>query len=220
MADTKPTTSSQTLSRGLTALELLAQAEKPLTIRELSERLGLHRSITYRIVRTLADHGLVVRNESGALQLGARLAGLARNVARALQAAALTELTLIANDLRMTAFLATLDSDMDEAVTLASVEPRHADAVVAQRPGNRHPISLGAPGRAIRRQLTSESFERPYETSHDEVIAGLSSVAVPLAIPGQHPAALAVVYLTGPTDIEAIGARLERGARTIHEDLS
>ena len=92
--------------------------------------------------------------------------------------------------------------------------------IVAQRPGNRHPVDQGAPGRAITRQLTAESAAVPYETSHDEVIPGLSCVAVPLAIDGQHPAALAVVYLTQPVDVDAIGARLERAANAIREHLS
>jgi len=220
MTETKQSTSSQTLSRGLTALEVLAEADKPLTIGELSERLQLHRSITYRIVRTLEDHRFLVRSPTGELELGARLAGLARNVARDLQSAALPVLTLIANELGMTAFVVTLDSGTNEAVTLASVEPRHADAAVAQRPGNRHSVDHGAPGRAIRRQIRGETPTRTYETSHDEVIPGLSSVAVPLAVPGQRPAALAVVYLTQPRDVDVLGARLERAARAIREDLS
>ena len=220
MAETKQPAMSQTLSRGLSALEVLAEAEAPLTIGELASRLDLHRSITYRIVRTLEAHRLVVRNEAGELELGARLAALARNVRSDLQAAALPELTVLANELQMTAFIAILDTESDEAVTLISVEPRHGNAVVAQRPGGRHPIERGAPGRAIRRQLVGEASACPYETSQDEVIAGLSSVAVPLPVPGGPPAALAVVYLTQPLDVEAIGARLERAVEAIRSDLA
>ncbi|MBB1154741.1 MULTISPECIES: IclR family transcriptional regulator [Amycolatopsis] len=216
MTEAKQAAGSQTLSRGLTALEVLAEADAPLSIGELASRLGLHRSIAYRIVRTLEDHGLVVRGANGELELGARLAALARNVSRDLQSTALPELTVLANELGMTAFLATLDGE-DSVVTLASVEPRQATAAVAQRPGSRHPITDGAPGRAILQQLRGE--KTPYETSHDEVIPGLSSIAVPLAVPGQHPAALAVVYLTGPADISAIGARLARAAQVIRAEL-
>lgn len=219
MTDAANATASQTLSRGLTALEVLADAEGTLTIAELSKRLGLHRSITYRIVRTLEDHGLVVRNASGELELGARLAALARGVARDLQAAALPELTSVANELGMTAFIVILDSDETDAVTLASVEPRHAAAAVAQRPGSRHPISRGAPGRAIEALLAREHPVGHFETSTDEVITGLSSIAVPLAVPGYRPASVAVVYLTQPVDAVAIAARLERAAAVIRDEL-
>ncbi|WP_415856979.1 helix-turn-helix domain-containing protein, partial [Sinomonas sp. G460-2] len=59
---------SQTLSRGLRALEILADSRTPLTIAEVAESLGLHRSIAYRIIRTLEDHSLVERDDSGRLQ--------------------------------------------------------------------------------------------------------------------------------------------------------
>jgi DNA-binding IclR family transcriptional regulator len=234
MTDAKRPAGSQTLSRGIEALKVLGDADEPMSIAALAERLGLHRSITYRIVRTLEDHGLVTRDGGGGLALGPGFAALARKVAGGLQSAALPELTLVANELRMTAFLAVLDGE-DHVVTLASVEPRHGTAAVAQRPGSRHSIHRGAPGRAIRRQLQpaspgsaaraasdgsydgepGASSDAPYETSHDEVIAGLASVAVPLAVPGQHPAAIAVVYLGEPVDVGEIGARLVRAAEAV-----
>lgn len=233
----RPTTSpqstarsgSQTLSRGLTALELLAESESPITIAELSQRLGLHRSITYRIVRTLEEHRLVVRDAGGELRLGPRLASLARSVFYDLQAAALPELTVLANDLAMTAFIAVLDGA--EVSTLVSVEPRHTHVAVAQRPGTRHQVTVGAPGRAIHSIMSAaecavvtelsgrlvEQLSDPprYTTSHDEVVRGLSSIAVPLAVPGQPPAALAVVYLSDEVDTERIARSLLASADAI-----
>ncbi len=47
---------SQTLSRGIRALEILAAAQAPLTIAELADAMGVHRSVAYRILRTLEDH--------------------------------------------------------------------------------------------------------------------------------------------------------------------
>lgn len=216
MSEEKQSARLQTLSRGLTALEVLADADTALSIRELAARLGLHRSITYRIVRTLEEHRLVTRDAAGDLNLGASLASLARNVSRDLRTAALPELTLLANELGMTAFLAVLDHD--DAVTLVSVEPRAVVAAVAQRPGIRHPLDRGAPGRAVRRLVREGAWALPYETSHDEVIQGLSSIAVPLDLPGQPPAAIAVVYLTGPAEVPAIAGRLARAAGAIRDD--
>ena len=59
----------------------------------------------------------------------------------------------------------------------------------------------------------------PYESSHDEVIQGLSSIAVALDAPGQPPAAVAVVYLTGPADVPAIAERLTHAVRVIHDEM-
>src|SRR5690606_4994245 len=138
---------SQTLSRGIRILELLAEARGPLTIDEITDRMGVHRSIAYRLLRTLEDHGLVGRDPTGRVALGARMAVLAAAVATDLQSEALPELTAVANELGITCFLTVLDQD--QCITLASVEPRHAVAPMAQRPGARHSVAVGAPGKAI-----------------------------------------------------------------------
>ncbi|MFD1213162.1 IclR family transcriptional regulator [Arthrobacter sp. GCM10027362] len=225
---------SQTLSRGIRALEILADAPAPMTIAELSAALGVHRSIAYRILRTLEDHALVMRDPSGRVQAGPGLAALARGVSRDLQSAALPELTLLANQLKMTAFIAVWDQH--DCVTLVTVEPRHAGATLAQRPGTRHSFSAGAPGIAIQSALSEEQWERlapgqqyrpesraaaglGYAVSHDEVIPGVSSVGAPIRIPGQLPAAIAVVYIHADIGNEEIGQALVRAAASIEAEL-
>ena len=220
---------SQTLSRGIRILEVRADARTPLTIDALSAMLGLHRSVTYRLLRTLEDHRLVVRDGAGRIALGSRLAALAAGVSHDLQAAALPELTAIANELGMTCFLTVLDGD--EIVTLVSVEPRHTLGSIAQRPGTRHPVGVGAPGKAIASRLTASRWpdsldddhraelamvrEQGWASSHDEVITGLRAVAVPLAVHGSPAAALAVVYVSSSRPETEIAARLIEGAATI-----
>lgn len=220
---------SQTLSRGIRILEVLADARTPLTIDALSATLGLHRSVTYRLLRTLEDHRLVIRDGAGRIALGSRLAALAAGVSHDLQAAALPELTTIANELGMTCFLAVLDGG--EIVTLVSVEPRHTMGSIAQRPGTRHPVGVGAPGKAIASRLPESQWpdalddehraelavvrEQGWASSHDEVITGLRAVAVPLAAHGSPAAALAVVYVSSSRPGTEIAARLIEGAATI-----
>ena len=215
---------SQTLSRGIRILEVLADARGALTIDDIAGRLDVHRSIA---------HGLVTRDASGAVSLGARMAALAAGVAHDLQAEALPELTAIANELGMTCFLAVLDGA--ECITLASVEPRHAVASVAQRPGARHSVTVGAPGKAIPAQLDpgevpadispalradiDTAAARGYATSHDEVIPTVQSVAVPLRLRGQRPAAIAVVHVATDLDDGEIATRLQRSADLIREAL-
>jgi DNA-binding IclR family transcriptional regulator len=224
---------SQTLSRGIRILEILADAREPLTIDELAQRLGVHRSVAYRLLRTLEHHRLTVRDPGGRIILGARLAALAAGVAHDVQAEALPELTSAANELAMTCFLAVLDAD--EIVTLTSVEPRHAIASVAQRPGTRHSIGLGAPGKVILASLPQHDWpadvdaphraeldevrDRGYAISHDEVIPGLRSTAVPLKLPNGQPAALAVVYVSSTRSDAEIAERLATASRSIRSAL-
>ena len=226
---------SQTLSRGIRALEILAAAQSPMTIAELADAMGVHRSVAYRILRTLEDHSLLVRDDAGRVQPGPGLAVLARGVSRNLQTAALPELTHLANTLDMTAFVAVWDHL--DCITLVTVEPRHSGATVAQHPGTRHPISAGAPGIAIQSALTEAEWAqlapgipyRPeaadarlagYSASHDEVIAGVSSLAAPVRVPGGRPAALAVVYIRSSHDPATIGVALAESAARIERQLA
>ncbi|WP_104042232.1 IclR family transcriptional regulator [Arthrobacter sp. ZGTC412] len=226
---------SQTLSRGIRALEILAAAPGPMTIAELADAMGVHRSVAYRILRTLEDHSLLVRDDGGRVQPGPGLAVLARSVSRDLQSAALPELTHLANTLDMTAFVALWDHH--DCITLVTVEPRHSGATVAQHPGTRHPINAGAPGIAIQSALTETEWDRletgvpyrpeaavarraGYSASHDEVIAGVSSLAAPVRVPGGRPAALAVVYIRSAHDPSVVGAALAESATRIERQLA
>src|SRR3712207_3249327 len=138
---------SQTLDRGIRILEHLAAVGTPQAIAEIGQALGLHRSITYRLLRTLEDHQLVERDAVGHFSLGLGMAALARGVRSGLQAAALPRLDALVAELGMTAFLVVRAGD--EAVTVASVEPHDTAAHVVYRPGTRHPVGRGAPGLAL-----------------------------------------------------------------------
>ncbi|WP_350348386.1 IclR family transcriptional regulator [Agromyces sp. G08B096] len=225
-----PTAGSQTLSRGIRILEVLAAADRNLTIDELAAALGVHRSVAYRLLRTLEEHRLVTRDPAGRVALGTGLAALASGVARDLQQVALPELDEVANELGMTCLVA-VPVDADEAVTLVSAAPRRTMAVVSYRPGHRHPITRGGPGKAILlglpardwpadvpdglREEIAESQARGYALSHDEVVPSLRSVAVPLALPGQPPAAIAVIHVSFPKPEVEIAARLQLAAERI-----
>ena len=223
---------SQTLSRGIRMLEVLADSVRSPSISELATAIGVHRSIAYRILRTLEDHGLVARDAAGLVHLAAKMATLARGVSRDLQSTAVPALRDAANELAMTAFLVILDRA--ECVTLASIEPRAGLATVAQHPGTRHSLVVGAPGIAIQSMLSDAALvelavpRRPeavgigltgFASSHDEVISGLRSIAVPLAAAGHPPAALAVVYVATDLTPEMIAARLLRARETITNAL-
>jgi DNA-binding IclR family transcriptional regulator len=227
---------SQTLSRGIRMLEILSEEILPLSIGEVAERMGVHRSVAYRIMRTFEDHGLIARDSTGSLVLGTGLATLARGVARDLQTAALPELTSLSNELGMTAFLVVLDRG--DCTTLTSVEPRHSRAAVVQRPGTRHPIDTGAPGLALQMMLDDSQWEsisphrprRPevasvreqgFAVSHHEVLPSVTGVAAPLQLrEGLQPAAIAVVYPGDEVPSERVGKSLVEAAQRISEQIN
>lgn len=219
---------SQTLDRGLRVLELVAEREQQLTSAQIATALGVHRSIAYRIVRTLEDHHLLQRCPDGGWELGVGLLVLARSVSPVLHRAATPELAELANDLGMTAFLSV--ADRDECVTVLTVEPRHSQVHVAYRPGRRHPIDRGGPGVALlagapprqgERLEVTAAREAGYAHTSGEVVPGLSSVAVPVAPEGGDVvASVAVVFLQEPPgDVEPVAVRVRQAARAIAREL-
>lgn len=210
---------SQTLARGLHALSLIGESDAPLSVPDIAGQLGIHRSMAYRLVRTLEEAGFVERDATGRLEIGMRMATLTRNIARDLQAAANPELVELANSMGMTTFIVTYDGE--QAVTLLAVEPQHAVTTVAQRPGSRHPIDHGAPGRVIRSQLKPQEFPpKDYELSQNEVFAGLTSIAVPLRTGDGRPASLAILYVTdGGAIIADVATALAGSAQRIERVL-
>ena len=214
---------SQTLDRGLRILEHLAAVGTPQPIADIGQALGLHRSITYRLLRTLEDHQLVERDPAGHYRLGLGMVGLARGVRTDLQSAALLRLDALGAQLGMTAFLVVRAGD--EAVTVSSVEPHDSPAHVVYRPGIRHPVAQGAPGLALLmpeaatpedREALREARRLGWATSRGEVIPGLRSVAAPVLGPdGGTRAALAVVYVDDSADTTQIGQMVAAAAREV-----
>jgi DNA-binding IclR family transcriptional regulator len=219
-ADAPP---SQTLDRGIRILEHLATAGTAQSIMDIAAGLGLHRSITYRLLRTLEAHELVERDTAGRYWLGVGVSALARSVRSDLQTAALPRLEALAEDLSMTAFLVVRVGG--EAVTVASVEPRDTAAHVVYRPGTRHPLDRGAPGLALLmpeapsaddRDALREARHTGWASSHGEVIPGFRSVAAPVLGPdGGARAALAVVYVDAAAEVVRIGAAVAAAARKV-----
>ena len=218
---------SQTLDRGIRILERLAAVGAPQPIGEIATALGLHRSIAYRLLRTLEDHQLVERDPVGHYRLGLGIAGLARGVRADLQTAALPQLTGLVSELGMTAFLVVRAGD--ETVTVASVEPYDTAAHVVYRPGTRHPVGRGAPGLALlmpeppspgdRAELT-EARRSGWASSHGEVIPGMRSIAVPVLGPdGGARAALAVVYVDATADVGQVGHAVAEAAEKVSAAL-
>jgi DNA-binding IclR family transcriptional regulator len=214
---------SQTLDRGLACLDFVAASDRAVSVDATAEALGLHRSIVYRLLRTLEGRRLVERDSDGDYSAGTYLAVLSRSVRRSLRSAAAPMLANLAEGLQMTAFLVVADGD--EAVTIDSVEPTSLNAHVAYRPGTRHALDRGAPGIALLAGRSALPGERAEVTraravgwaeSQAEVIAGLASIAVPIGDQG----AIAVLWLAGTkVDRRAVAGRLTAAAAEVGRRL-
>ncbi len=138
---------SQTLDRGLRVLAVLAATPNGFTVTELATAVGVNRTVVYRLVTTLEQHGLARRDSAGRLHVGLGVLTLARGLQPVLRQLATPVLRALAEDLGATAHLTLADGG--EALAIAVVEPSWTDFHVAYRVGARHPLQLGAAGKAI-----------------------------------------------------------------------
>lgn len=182
---------SQTLARGLSVLRHVADTPEGLGVQEIADRLGVHRTIAYRMLATLADFHLVVKAGDGRYRTGAGTVALARSYAGGVQEAAMPLLRRAAEELGAT--VALLVAEGEEAVAIAVAEPQSVNHHIAFRLGSRHSLSLGAAGLALRSlraagpgepEDLAEVRERGYAMTFGEVEPGAYGVAAPVRVPG------------------------------------
>ncbi|MGC5342169.1 IclR family transcriptional regulator [Streptomyces sp. DT24] len=211
---------SQTLDRGLRVLKLLADTDHGLTVTELSNKLGVNRTVVYRLLATLEQHALIRRDLGGRARVGLGVLRLGRQVHPLVREAALPALRSLAEDIGATAHLTLVDGA--DALAVAVVEPTWTDYHVAYRAGFRHPLDRGAAGRAIlaaRRQNANGSANGPgYTLTHGELEAGASGAAAALTGVTGVEGSVGVVMLADSVP-ERVGPRVVDAAREVADAL-
>lgn len=209
---------SQTLDRGLRVLKLLADTDHGLTVTELSSKLGVNRTVVYRLLATLEQHALVRRDLGGRARVGLGVLRLGRQVHPLVREAALPALRSLAEDIGATAHLTLVDGT--EALAVAVVEPTWTDYHVAYRAGFRHPLDRGAAGRAIlaARAAAGTVADPGYTLTHGELEAGASGAAAPLLGVTGVEGSVGVVMLADSVP-ERVGARVVDAAKEVVEAL-
>ena len=208
---------SQTLDRGLRVLKLLADTDHGLTVTELSNKLGVNRTVVYRLLATLEQHALVRRDLGGRARVGLGVLRLGRQVHPLVREAALPALRSLAEDIGATAHLTLVDGT--EALAVAVVEPTWTDYHVAYRAGFRHPLDRGAAGRAILAARQGRTPATPgYALTHGELEAGASGAAAPLLGVTRHRGQRGRGDARGRVP-ERVGPRVVDAAREVAEAL-
>ncbi|MEU2740384.1 IclR family transcriptional regulator [Streptomyces sp. NPDC059340] len=208
---------SQTLDRGLRVLKLLADTDHGLTVTELSNKLGVNRTVVYRLLATLEQHALVRRDLGGRARVGLGVLRLGRQVHPLVREAALPALRALAEDIGATAHLTLVDGT--EALAVAVVEPTWTDYHVAYRAGFRHPLDRGAAGRAILAARQPGPADAPgYTLTHGELEAGASGAAAPLIGVTGVEGSVGVVMLADSVP-ERVGPRVMDAAREVADAL-
>jgi DNA-binding IclR family transcriptional regulator len=205
---------AQTLDRGLRLLRLVAETPGGLTVSEAAGRLSVGRAVVYRLAGTLAEHGLLRRDQTGRLRLGAGVLHLARRAQPLLAEVALSPLRRLAEQVGATAHLTVAEGD--EAVAVAVVEPSWTQFHVAYRTGSRHPLHRGAAGRAI---LGGRRGEPECVSTAGELQPGAYGVAAPVLGVDGLEASVGVVALAA-LDLASTGPQVLATAAAIARALA
>jgi len=205
---------SQTLDRGLRVLRVLAESPEGLTITELSTRLQVNRTVVYRLISTLEQHGLVRRDARSRLFVGLGVLHLASAVQPLLRDLAMPVLRSLAESIGSTAHLTVADGD--EALALAVVEPTWTDFHVAYRVGARHPLSQGAAGKAIG---LLDGTDPAYAVTSGELQAGARGLAAPVRGVEGLRASVGVVTLEDTIDEAVVAPRVIAAAQEVADRL-
>jgi DNA-binding IclR family transcriptional regulator len=220
---------SRTLSRGLAVLQTLGASADGATVAELSSVTGLDRAVLYRLLDTLTEAGFVIRDvETRRFHLGVALVELGARAGRSLEVRrmALPGMRILMDQVREAVCLAV--RDRGDVVVVDRVEPPGLFVRVGYHVGFRHPLAVGAHGRALLAHLDPDdrgslpgrhaalqaeleaSAARGYAVSADELERGAAGVAAAILDRLGRPIASVGIVAPSPRlpDPGALGPRV------------
>ena len=178
---------SQTLARGLNALQLVADAPSGLTVQQVADGVGVHRTIAYRLLGTLSQFRFVAKGDDGRYRPAAGLAVLGASFDRNVRQLSLPTLRALADDLGTTVSL--LVAEGDQQVAVAVIVPTQVAYQLAFHEGSRYQLDRGAAGIALlasmpprpgERDLVVQAREQEWVITHGEIEPNTYGLAVPV----------------------------------------
>src|SRR5690242_13417752 len=149
---------SQTLARGLAALQLVATSRSGLTVQQVAESIGVHRTIAYRLLSTLAQFRMLTKGEDGRYRSAAGLAVLGASFDNNVRQLAVPTLRKLADELGTTVSL--LVAEGDQQVAIAVIVPTNVFYQLNFHEGSRYPLERGAAGIALLASMPPRPNER------------------------------------------------------------
>ena len=178
---------SQTLARGLTVLQAIATSRSGLTVQQVADHIGVHRTIAYRLLSTLAQFRLVAKGEDGRYRSAAALAVLGASFDNNVRQLSLPTLRGLADELGSTVSL--LVAEGDQQVAIAVIVPTNVFYQLSFHEGSRYPLERGAAGIALlacmpprpgERDLVPQTRQQGWVITHGEIEPNTYGLAVPV----------------------------------------
>lgn len=181
------TAGSQTLARGLSALQAVAASPSGMTAQQVADYVGVHRTIAYRLLATLAQSRYLAKGDDGRYRPAAMLAVLGASFDNNLRQLSVPTLRTLADELGTTVSL--LVAEGDQQVAIAVIVPTLVFYQLSFHEGSRHPLDRGSAGVALlasmpprpdERDLVPLTRERGWVITHGEVEPDTYGLAVPV----------------------------------------
>lgn len=178
---------SQTLARGLAVLHAVATSRSGLTAQQVADHVGVHRTIAYRLLRTLAQYRLVAKGEDGRYRSASGLAVLGASFDNNIRQLSAPTLRALADDLGTTVSL--LVAEGDQQVAIAVIVPSRVSYQLSFHEGSCYPLDRGAAGIALLASMPPRPGERDlvglarragWVITHGEIEPNTWGLAVPV----------------------------------------
>jgi DNA-binding IclR family transcriptional regulator len=164
---------------------MVADSPNGLTVQHLADQVGVHRTIAYRLLSTLAQFRLVAKGEDGRYRPASGLAVLGASFDRNVRQLSLPTLRALADELGATVSL--LIAEGDQQVAIAVIVPSHVAYQLSFHEGSRYPLDRGAAGIALlasmpprpgERDLVARARERGWVMTYGEIEPNTYGLAV------------------------------------------
>jgi DNA-binding IclR family transcriptional regulator len=146
-SQTPPTPTIQVIERMFSLIDVLASREEAVSLKEISEKTGLHPSTTHRILNDLATGRFVDRPEAGNYRLGMRLLELGNLVKARLNVrdAALSPMRELHKQIQQPVNLSVRQGD--EIIYVERAYSERSGMQVVRAIGGRAPLHLTSTGK-------------------------------------------------------------------------
>src|SRR6476619_2092873 len=153
----------------------------------LADHVGVHRTIAYRLLSTLAQFRLVAKGEDGRYRPASGLAVLGASFDHNVRQLSMPTLRALADDLGATVSL--LVAEGDQQVAIAVIVPTLVFYQLSFHEGSRYPLERGSAGIALlasmpprpgERDLVPLTREQGWVITHGEVEPDTYGLAVPV----------------------------------------
>lgn len=168
-------------------LHAVATSRSGLTAQQVADHVGVHRTIAYRLLRTLAQYRLVAKGEDGRYRSASGLAVLGASFDNNIRQLSAPTLRALADDLGTTVSL--LVAEGDQQVAIAVIVPSRVSYQLSFHEGSCYPLDRGAAGIALlasmpprpgERELVGQARRAGWVITHGEIEPNTWGLAVPV----------------------------------------